>query len=562
MPLILERTTVDKEDIPRLDEGQCLNDNLIGYGLRYLFSKFLKRHDDLPKRVYLHNSFFYEKLKAGRGTINYDGVKSWTAKVDLLSYDYIIVPVNEHYHWWVAIICNPGRLDPDSRKLQGKNEVPSNPVGEKVDGESSDVEMVDVAEKQPLESTGSAVDEPNLVKSDIVDLVSDDKNVSVDLTSCPRAKQSKRLKSGTRTYNPEDPRIITLDSMGSNHPQAIGHLKRYLLAEFEHKRKKVIEEPTQPVGMKATNIPEQNNFCDCGVYLLGYIQEFVKDPDLFVQTLLRRERPDWDFDPSSLRGLWRDTIICEQKLYQEHQLKAEQRRREALAAKRTPKGSAESSRQPSQAPSEANSATNGRCGTEVAASEQSTSADTTDTPTNAEAREADSSSAKQAPQDPHVNNSEQSGASTPAAARSAQEENVDEDIVVLPPREDNAVLPSIEAPDVEEVPAPPRQSRDEPVFMAPLSSSPTTGADDDGDTTMDVMEIAPPSFYASHDNFGGGRRNRSTLSSPAGGGRGKRTARTRPKHTASHFVVDGTPELESVVEKAEVVRNSDPIDLT
>jgi sentrin-specific protease 7 len=550
---------VDKEDVPRLDEGECLNDNLIGYGLRYLFNKFSKRHDDLHKRVYLHNSFFYEKLKAGRGTINYDGVKSWTAKVDLLSYDYIVVPVNEHYHWWVAIICNPGRLDPDSTEPQGTTDDPSNPMGEKADGVSSDVEMTDVAEKQSLGLTGTAVDEPSLVKSDVVDLVSDDKNVSVDLNSGSRAKQSKKLKPGARTYNFEDPRIITLDSLGSSHSPAIAHLKKYLLAEFEHKRSKIIKDIPQNLGMKATNIPEQNNLCDCGVYLLGYIQEFVKNPDLFVQTLLRRERPDWDFNPSELRGLWRDTITFEHKMYQEHQLKTEQKRREALAAKRTPKGSAEPSRQPSRAPSEVHSAPNGKHATGVAPSEQPTPVDAAGTPTNPAAREVDSPSSKQAPHDLHANSAEQSRPSTPAPVPSPQQTNLDADVVVLPPKDDDAVLPSIEAPDVEEVPAPPRRSQDEPVFIDQLpSSSSTRGADDDGDT---IMEVAPSSFYSSHNKAGGSWQNRSALSSPAVG-RGKRTARTRPKHTSSHFVVDGTPEFDSVVEKAEMVRNPEPIDLT
>ncbi|KAH8908703.1 hypothetical protein BR93DRAFT_498250 [Coniochaeta sp. PMI_546] len=108
LPLTFHRTMVDKDDIPRLDEGQCLNDNIIGFYLKYLQIQAEKQRPETSKRIYFHNSFFYSKLKPSTGRhINYDGVKNWTAKVDIFAYDYIVVPVNEHFHWWVAIICNP-----------------------------------------------------------------------------------------------------------------------------------------------------------------------------------------------------------------------------------------------------------------------------------------------------------------------------------------------------------------------------------------------------------------------------------------------------------------------
>lgn len=110
MPL---RTWIGQEDLRRLDDGQCLNDNLIAFGLQHLLVS--SKHDHPHKRIYLHNSYFHTNLK-GSG---YESVKSWTSNVDLLSYDYIVVPVNEGFHWWVAIICNPGMLDSATPKGQG-----------------------------------------------------------------------------------------------------------------------------------------------------------------------------------------------------------------------------------------------------------------------------------------------------------------------------------------------------------------------------------------------------------------------------------------------------------
>jgi sentrin-specific protease 7 len=559
--LILRRTTVDKEDIPRLDEGQCLNDNLIGYGLRYLFDVFSGRTKDLHDRVYLHNSFFYEKLKAGRAAINYDGVKNWTAKVDLLSYDYIIVPVNEHYHWWVAIICNPGKLDPASKRDSGDTRDPGQSIEGKVNGASSDVEMPDVTEKRPV---GSPRDKIEIVKSDLVDLVSDDKNASIDLTSTSRAKQTKKSKPGARTYNPDDPRIITLDSLGSTHPQAISHLKKYLFAEFEHKRNTVITESSTPLGMRAINIPEQDNLCDCGVYLLGYIQEFVKDPDQFIRTLLRKESPDWEFDPSDLRKLWRDTIFNERRLHLKPQ-REPKGKLEGSAVASTPKSSVEPSRHPSRDnTTEETNTSNGKLGNDTN-SEHLAHTSISGSPMNVDTPLVDGHSTEPTPyttQPTRTSGSDQPQVSgmvrspPPPQPPVVQQDDSEEAMVPIPTVEGDPVLPTVEAPDAaEELPGPPTQPRDDPQFLFPLPSTPPSGPGEDEETPV---EIPPTSFHSPNAAKSRTRQGRSVPSSPTSVRR-RRAAKNRPKHTTSHFVVDdGSP----VVERAEVVRNSDPIDLT
>ncbi|KAJ4306470.1 hypothetical protein N0V88_001273 [Collariella sp. IMI 366227] len=584
MPLVLNRATVSKEDIPRLDEGECLNDNLIGYGLRYLFDKLGSRHPDLHKRVYLHNSFFYEKLKAGRGAINYDGVKSWTAKVDLLSYDYIVVPVNEHYHWWVAIICNPGKLDPNARSVSNKVDKESDQAEGKIDETSADVEMTDQTEKQALQSPRtSAVDELELVKSDLVDLVSDDRVVSIDLASGFKPKKDKKPKPKGRTYSTEDPRIITLDSMGGNHPQAISHLKKYLLAEFEHKRNRIIPDSAQPLGMKAVNLPEQSNLHDCGIYLLGYIMEFVKDPSQFIQTLLRKERPDWNFDASDLRGLWRDTIFNEHAMYQKQHQPAKQSRRGSSSANNTPNRSAQPSRQASRETSAVAHRPNGLGGERLGSTELSK---TMATPLNFEARHLHGSS----PRTPQPNGDTLPRSPATASGWSSQQtrppQNQGDDVTILPPEEERpeAVIPSIETQEIEELPGPPgKWSSDEPKFIAKLASSAPSESSEASDDY--ATELSPKHFYTPssvprlnnssyhHSNGNSGRNMRATMSSPASNvSHRTKTAMTRPvqspTRTASPFVVAGSSPSRGgsddapVVQKAELVRQSEAIDLT
>lgn len=563
MPLVFHRTTVDKEDIARLDDGQLLNDNLIGFGLKYLFDKFGSRDSDLNKRVYVHNSFFYEKLKAGRG-INYEGVKSWTAKVDLLSYDYIIVPVNEHYHWWVAIICNPGKLDPDSGDATGEPGEPNSGNGVKKDDGPADVEMTDAPEQQQLQSPRAAPageqspSELHLVKSDIVDLVSDDKNVSIDLTSSNGPKQSKRAGPSPKKYNPEDPRIITLDSMGNNHSVAITHFKKYLLAEFEHKRNKIITQVPPGLGMKAQNIPQQNNLCDCGIYLLGYIQEFVKNPDLFIHTILQRERPDWEFDAAFLRQLWRDTIQIEQRNYQKTQLAAIQQKRGASAASRTPNGSVEPNGFRASNSREATNEPKSKSRNATGSPSQPPSAKASTSPTNPEVHEVDDSD------DPDVEPlpSPQSNPK-PANCRSPQEQrsqtNSLDDVVLLPPNDSNdKVLPSIEPIEAVDHPLPARRSGgDSPLFISKLSPHPSSSITPGH--AHPATEVKRRSFYSSSS-----ARSNSTAHRRAYESSPLRAAvrKAQPSHTESRFVVAYDDDDGPVVQAAELVRPSETIDLT
>ena len=39
-------------------------------------------------------------------------VKSWTKKVDIFEKDYLVIPINERNHWFLAIVCFPGLSGP------------------------------------------------------------------------------------------------------------------------------------------------------------------------------------------------------------------------------------------------------------------------------------------------------------------------------------------------------------------------------------------------------------------------------------------------------------------
>ncbi|KAI0119165.1 cysteine proteinase [Daldinia grandis] len=364
------RATVDKEDIPRLDEGQFLNDNLIIFYLRYLQHTLEAERPDLAQRTYFQNTYFYEKLKSTRTAqgINYDSVKAWTSKVDLFTKDYIIVPINEFTHWYVAIIYNapklltsPGKTDNTTKNTiiieediddsrEASREVSSaSPDNGKLTDEPRSLEAVRSESQSDVTNHFSPPEPENLktvaqltgCKQEATDMRRNEIKEDVKMVSndnLQRKKTTKGYGTGTRKNSPDQPKIITLDSLGLAHSPACSCLKQYLIAEL--KDKKGIEIPNPgALGMTAKEVPQQTNHCDCGLYLLGYIREFLKDPDGFVRNILLHKHIAWNLNPSELRNDIRDLIFDLQKEQQRREdLHREEKRDKAVLLKRKVRG--------------------------------------------------------------------------------------------------------------------------------------------------------------------------------------------------------------------------------
>ena len=308
------RTTVDADDIARLDDGEFLNDNLISFYIRYLHLKMEVENPELLSSVYFFNTFFFEKLRSTKGKINYEGVKAWTAKLDLLSYKYIVVPVNENAHWYMAIICNaPNALygipeDDDVVEVE-YSKGPESPDVKDIQRVMSDVSIRDVSPR-----LGANLSSPSAVSSP------------------PPRTPKAGADAAAPHVDPRLPKIVTLDSLGSPHPATCKALKEYLIEEA--KDKKGAELARIPNGMTAKRIPEQDNFCDCGVYVLGYMEEFLKNPSETVRRLLQKEPMNWVIRPSILRNDVRDLLF---KFQEEQQVRLEgekRAKRQQLAQKK------------------------------------------------------------------------------------------------------------------------------------------------------------------------------------------------------------------------------------
>jgi Ulp1 family protease len=349
------RITIDFKDIERLDEGEFLNDNLVGYALRRVEEEMAPEHRD---KVHFFNSFFFTAImqKNGRKGFNYEGVKKWTKNIDLLSKPYVVVPMCENLHWFVAIICNLPSLErktalmdddaadvaetpPTSQKtsvqaspIRDPDEIPDSQEPDKIDKpDEQAMRQLSLDESEGVSGPGSEVfefDENNNFKGTALEAQHEEIAQAKGKKSGKKSK--KRTAPALKKYPTDRPTIITLDSFGVSHSGQVSTLKKYVEAEAMEKRSMTVA-ASDIQGMTATGMPMQSNFCDCGLYLVGYVAEFAKDPEAFVNKVLSRQLDqDSDFasfDPSSKRAEIRDELL---KLHDEQD-------RERLALKKAKK---------------------------------------------------------------------------------------------------------------------------------------------------------------------------------------------------------------------------------
>lgn len=93
--------SITRNDLATLIGDSWLNDEVINFYMNLLMERSEQRADDGAPRVYAMNTFFIPKLLSA----GHSGLKRWTRKVDIFTYDIIPVPVHVgRVHWCMAII--------------------------------------------------------------------------------------------------------------------------------------------------------------------------------------------------------------------------------------------------------------------------------------------------------------------------------------------------------------------------------------------------------------------------------------------------------------------------
>ncbi|KAF9585203.1 hypothetical protein BGW38_003448 [Lunasporangiospora selenospora] len=253
-------------DVSRLADDEFLNDTLIEFGLN----------------------------KGVAST--YEAIKSWTNKVDLFSKKYIIVPIHENLHWYLAIITNPGLLlrEPD----QSTTSSPS--IGSSSEAESK-LRPMNGSAAAATGDTEPATEEPensvSATATEFKDAVADSAFQSLLHREKPAAKSSKL--SQTPLIDPESkPYIIVLDSLEGSHPNVFKSLRSYLQQELLHRKNVDLSITSKVIPGRYAKCPQQKNFCDCGLYLLHYAESFLQHPSQLLTVILNKsEDPTyWGLD--------------------------------------------------------------------------------------------------------------------------------------------------------------------------------------------------------------------------------------------------------------------------
>ncbi|KAG9323069.1 hypothetical protein KVV02_004621 [Mortierella alpina] len=297
---------IQVEDMSRLHEGEFLNDTLIEFGLKYVYSNLEATNPELAEQTYIFNSFFYQRLltKPGRGmSTSYDSIKSWTNKIDIFSKKYIIVPIHESLHWYLAIITNPGLLlqGPDTNEARSDTSPRADSISE------PESKSIPASPADSIPASPSATDE-SLAPSSVtrkasraeslfstVDKLLTSKKTSFLGEETPVVRRSSRSTSSAVPVDAEGkPYILVLDSLGGIHPTVTKTLRSYLQQELSARKNivRTIDPNTMP-GRHA-KAPEQKNHCDCGLFLLHYAEVFLKYPDQLLDAIVNNKRDDAD----------------------------------------------------------------------------------------------------------------------------------------------------------------------------------------------------------------------------------------------------------------------------
>jgi hypothetical protein len=220
--------TLTTYDLERLKPGEFLNDTLIEFYLLHLMIAVLT--PEQRARCYMFNTFFFDKIASGRSGDGkyYADVARWTKHVDLFSKDFILIPINEHAHWRLIVVCFPGEL---------LVEVP--PAGA----------------------------EPS-----------------------PPASQSDHGSGGKLL--PRGACLLGFDSLGGGGGGAFRVIRDYLMRELLDKRPDVMSPEAAQKRFDADHlvaatvtVPEQNNVYDCGLFVLQYAELLLTRADeLFSPT--------------------------------------------------------------------------------------------------------------------------------------------------------------------------------------------------------------------------------------------------------------------------------------
>lgn len=284
--------SINTEDYMCLAIDQYLNDVIIDFYLKYLHENVLD--DEQRQKTHIFSSFFYNRLttmtarqrqtekdvKLTASQKRHARVKSWTKNVNLFEKDFIIIPINEQSHWFLAIICFPRLNGPVTYDTydpvvnqpipKKKKIIPERKISLQIG--NTTITPLSKREIEPVCVADDSLSERDEAEGDDSDLASDESDAEGAGNNTQDEEQHQAIKQ---------PLILIFDSLsGASRSRVVATLRDYLTCEYKAKIKEDSAHVFNKFNMPGhcVKVPQQNNFTDCGLYLLQYVEKFFKDP--------------------------------------------------------------------------------------------------------------------------------------------------------------------------------------------------------------------------------------------------------------------------------------------
>jgi sentrin-specific protease 7 len=176
---------------------------------------------------------------------------------------------------------------------------------------------VEIQPESETNQTNSVPHSPQAEPTEVAQATANAKSMPASIlsqTTVLPVKSKVRRKPAQPKRDPSQPVVLILDSLpGNARSGTVRALKDWIEAEGDAKRgmeAKITENGYYP---KASQIPMQSNYTDCGVYLLGYVEKFFQNPDEFKNKLLTGSmsaKEDWpELKPEDMRQNMREIIV-------------------------------------------------------------------------------------------------------------------------------------------------------------------------------------------------------------------------------------------------------------
>ena len=94
------------------------------------------------------------------------------------------------------------------------------------------------------------------------------------------------VSTGRRLEKEVAPSILLFDSLGLTQPSAVSKIRSYLYYEYLERKGVGLSFGRDKLKLHNLSVPLQPNECDCGLYLLHYVELIFEDPDRFLDKSL------------------------------------------------------------------------------------------------------------------------------------------------------------------------------------------------------------------------------------------------------------------------------------